>query len=46
MSIFVAGLALPDEALLGAAKLGILGASALSGTVGYVVRRAVLRRAG
>ena len=46
MSIFVAGLALPDEALLGAAKLGILGASALSGTVGYVVLRAVLRRAG
>jgi NhaA family Na+:H+ antiporter len=46
MSIFVSGLALPDEALLGAAKLGILSASALAGTVGYLVLRAVLRRAG
>jgi NhaA family Na+:H+ antiporter len=44
MSIFVAGLAFPDEALLGAAKLGILVASALAGVSGYLVLRVVLRR--
>lgn len=44
MSIFVAGLAFPDEKLLGAAKLGILAASALAGAAGYLALRVVLRR--
>jgi Na+:H+ antiporter, NhaA family len=45
MSIFVAGLAFPDGALLGAAKLGILAASAVSGIVGFVVLKVILARA-
>jgi NhaA family Na+:H+ antiporter len=44
MSIFVAGLAFPDEALLGAAKLGILVASTLAGVAGYLALRIALRR--
>jgi Na+/H+ antiporter NhaA len=37
MSIFVAGLAFQDEALLNMAKLGIFTASCLAGTVGSVL---------
>ena len=46
MSIFIGGLAFPDAGLLGAAKLGILAASALAGVAGYLLLRLVLRRAG
>jgi NhaA family Na+:H+ antiporter len=46
MSIFIGGLAFPDPALLGVAKLGILAASALAGAAGYLLLRLVLRRAG
>jgi NhaA family Na+:H+ antiporter len=34
MSLFIAGLAFPDPALLRDAKLGILGASLVAGVVG------------
>jgi len=44
MSIFVAGLAFPDESLVASAKIGILAASALAGVAGYVVLRLILRR--
>ncbi len=37
MSIFIAGLALPDPAHLDAAKAGILAASLISGVLGYLV---------
>ena len=37
MSIFVAGLAFQDEALLNTAKLGIFTASLLAGIVGSVL---------
>ncbi|HEU4697873.1 MAG TPA: Na+/H+ antiporter NhaA [Gemmatimonadales bacterium] len=39
MSLFIAGLALRDEALLAQAKLGILTASLLAGTVGWLLLR-------
>jgi Na+:H+ antiporter, NhaA family len=42
MSIFVAGLAFPGEALETAAKVGILAASVLAGVTGYAVLRAIL----
>ena len=44
MSLFVADLAFPMATLVGPAKLGILGASALAGVVGYWVLRVALRR--
>jgi NhaA family Na+:H+ antiporter len=39
MSLFVAGLAFPDAALLDESKLGILAASLLAGVVGWVLLR-------
>ena len=39
MSLFIGGLAFADEAQLGAAKLGILGASALAGLGGWLLLR-------
>lgn len=45
MSIFVGGLAFVDPALVAAAKVGILLASALAGILGYASLRLVLRRA-
>jgi len=39
MSIFIASLAFPDEALLDAAKLGILAASLVAGLVGWLLLR-------
>jgi NhaA family Na+:H+ antiporter len=42
MSIFVASLAFADAALETAAKVGILGASALAGVAGYLALRALL----
>jgi NhaA family Na+:H+ antiporter len=39
MSLFVAGLAFPDPALLDVAKLGVLGASVVAGLVGYTLLR-------
>jgi NhaA family Na+:H+ antiporter len=44
MSLFVTDLAFPIGTLVGPAKLGILGASALAGVVGYGVLRVALRR--
>jgi NhaA family Na+:H+ antiporter len=43
MSIFVAGLALSDEALVAAAKVGILVGSASSALLGFAVLRLTLR---
>lgn len=43
VALFVAGLAFDDPNLQAAAKLGILGASAVAGVVGYVVLRAAGR---
>jgi len=43
MSLFVAQLAFANEALLAAAKLGVLCASTLAGVLGLVVGRAVLK---
>jgi NhaA family Na+:H+ antiporter len=42
MSIFIAGLAFTDEALISEAKIGILLASLISGVAGYLVLRKVL----
>ncbi len=42
MALFIAGLAFPDPALLDAAKLGVLGASALAGVLGLALGRALL----
>jgi NhaA family Na+:H+ antiporter len=39
MSLFVAGLAFADPAMLDIAKLGVLGASAVAGSVGYAMLR-------
>jgi NhaA family Na+:H+ antiporter len=39
MALFIAGLAFPDTRQLDAAKLGILGASALAGVIGYMLLR-------
>lgn len=39
MALFIAGLAFTDDALLEAAKLGILAASALTGVVGWAILR-------
>ena len=44
MSLFIADLAFQDEALVSAAKVGILGASALSAVVGAVVLQRALPR--
>lgn len=43
MSLFIGGLAFPDLALLGAAKLGILGASAVAGLGGWLLLRGARR---
>jgi NhaA family Na+:H+ antiporter len=40
MSLFVAGLAFTDAAVLDVAKLGVLSASIVAGTVGYLLLRA------
>ena len=45
VAIFVAGLAFNDPVLVDKAKLGILGASVLSGLLGYFVLRFVAREA-
>ncbi|UQA57976.1 Na+/H+ antiporter NhaA [Polyangium aurulentum] len=45
MAIFIAGLAFPDDASLGAAKLGVLLASAIAAVVGLAGGRALLRGA-
>jgi NhaA family Na+:H+ antiporter len=45
MSLFIAGLALPDPALLQAAKAGILAGSLISGLLGYAVLRLTLKGA-
>jgi NhaA family Na+:H+ antiporter len=37
MSLFISGLAFPDEAMVANAKIGILAASLVSGVVGFVV---------
>ena len=39
MALFIAGLAFPDTRQLDGAKLGILGASALAGAIGYILLR-------
>lgn len=39
MSLFIAGLAFSDAAILDTAKIGILGASVVAGAVGYAVLR-------
>jgi NhaA family Na+:H+ antiporter len=44
MAIFIAGLAFPDPALLGAAKLGILAASLLAALLGAAIGLTVLPR--
>ena len=41
MSLFVAGLAFSEPAVLDIAKLGVLGASVLAGLIGYVLLRRV-----
>ena len=46
MSLFVAGLAFADAATLDTAKLGVLGASVLAGSVGYVLLRRTTARVG
>jgi NhaA family Na+:H+ antiporter len=43
MALFVAGLAFSESALLDAAKLGILGASALTGIAGWTLLRRATR---
>ena len=44
MAIFVAGLAFPDADRLSAAKVGIIAASTIAGTVGFVLLRIVSNR--
>ncbi len=39
MSLFIAGLAFTDQAILDIAKLGVLGASVIAGVVGYGLLR-------
>lgn len=46
MSIFIAGLAFASEEALTAAKLGILAASLVAGTLGYLLLRAFTRAPG
>jgi NhaA family Na+:H+ antiporter len=47
MSLFIAALAFPEAARLDVAKLGVLAASALAGTIGWIVlRRDLLRSVG
>jgi NhaA family Na+:H+ antiporter len=46
MALFIAGLAFAESALLDAAKLGILGASALTGLAGWILLRRALPPAG
>jgi NhaA family Na+:H+ antiporter len=46
MSLFVAGLAFTDPAALDVAKLGVLGASVMAGTVGYLLLRNARRGPG
>jgi Na+:H+ antiporter, NhaA family len=41
MSLFVAGLAFGEDALLDVAKLGVLGASVTAGLIGYALLRAI-----
>jgi NhaA family Na+:H+ antiporter len=43
MSLFIAGLAFPGPAMLGAAKVGILGGSVCAGVIGYVLMRRATR---
>jgi NhaA family Na+:H+ antiporter len=43
MSLFIAGLAFPGPAMLGAAKFGILGGSVCAGVIGYVLMRRATR---
>jgi NhaA family Na+:H+ antiporter len=45
MAIFISQLAFTEESLLGVAKLGVLVASALAGTIGFVFGRISLPRA-
>jgi ABC-type sugar transport system permease subunit len=45
MAIFIAGLAFPDEAALGAAKLAVLLASATAGVLGLAAGRVLLPKA-
>lgn len=45
VSLFVAGLAFDDDTLVDAAKLGILGGSALAATLGWVTLRSTTRSA-
>jgi NhaA family Na+:H+ antiporter len=46
MSLFVAGLAFDDPAVLDTAKLGVLGASVIAGSVGYLLLRTARRGPG
>jgi NhaA family Na+:H+ antiporter len=46
MSLFVAGLAFADPVVLDTAKLGVLGASVMAGTVGYLLLRNARRGPG
>ncbi len=43
MSLFIAGLAFPDPAMLDEAKIGVLTASTIAGVIGYIVLGRVLR---
>lgn len=43
MSLFIAGLAFPDAALLEEAKIGVLTASTIAGVLGYVFLRRMVR---
>ncbi len=43
MSLFIAGLAVPDPAMLDEAKIGVLTASTIAGVIGYIVLGRVLR---
>jgi NhaA family Na+:H+ antiporter len=45
MSLFIAGLAFADAAMLDVAKLGVIAASVCAGTVGYFLLRAARARA-
>jgi NhaA family Na+:H+ antiporter len=44
MSLFIAGLAFPDPAMLDQAKIGVLASSTLAGVTGYVVLGLILKR--
>jgi len=43
MAIFIASLAFPDPGMLGVAKLGVLGASAVAGVLGLAIGRLLLQ---